>query len=100
MKIGSGRFITMAFIAILAVSFSATSQEAWQQPPDQVLRPSVPRRIAAGTPPQAHRFSLGTDQVKDRWIRGIDFRPGDPRVVQRAFFYVEKTGQWIGAWLP
>ena len=36
----------------------------------------------------------------DRWVRALDFKPGDRRVVRAAFFSIQETGQWLGAWVP
>ena len=36
----------------------------------------------------------------ERWVRGLEFRPGDRRVVRAAWFTVEATGQWLGGWTP
>ncbi len=103
MRIGSVRMVTLAvvFVALLAVAPPvALLQSRWDEPPDLVLRPAAPRSIPAGTPSHTYRFELLAEQSRDRWIRAVDFRPGEPRAVQRAFFYIEKTGQWIGAWAP
>ena len=35
-----------------------------------------------------------------RSIRGLEFMPGDRRVVRAAFFTIQETGQWIGSWTP
>jgi hypothetical protein len=44
----------------------------------------------------SHSVAPGTD----RWIRGLEFKPGDRRVVRAAFFFVQETGQWLGSWTP
>ena len=103
MKTETGRIVRLAvvFIALLALTLpDAISQNIWDEPPDLVLRPSAPHTIPAGSPVQTRRFEIAAEQAKDRWVRAVDFQPGDPRVVQRAFFHAGKTGQWLGAWVP
>ena len=103
MRFGPRKSVALALVCIalsaLALA-SASPQVQWDEPPDLVLRPAAARTIAARSLPHTFRYELPSEQVKDRWIRAVDFRPGDSRVVQRAFFFVEKTGQWIGAWAP
>jgi hypothetical protein len=36
----------------------------------------------------------------ERRIRGLEYMPGDRRVVRAVFFTVQETGQWIGSWTP
>jgi hypothetical protein len=46
------------------------------------------------------RIPLPTLQEKDRWLQGIAFQPGDSRVIRSAVFYIDKTNQWLGGWVP
>lgn len=36
----------------------------------------------------------------DRLISGMEFKPGDRRVVRAASFRVQETGEWLGNWTP
>ncbi len=36
----------------------------------------------------------------DRWLRGLEYKPGDRRVVHAVSFAIRETGQWIGSWSP
>src|SRR5262245_44889072 len=85
-------------IVILALRADAGIQENLQ--PDILLRPQAAKRIPAGSPSEIERIELPSMQTKDRWLRGIAFQPGDPRVVQSAFFFIDKTNQWLGGWVP
>ena len=38
--------------------------------------------------------------ASDRWVRALEFKPGDRRVVRAAFFFLQETGQWLGSWTP
>jgi hypothetical protein len=57
-----------------------------------VVRPGQGERIERVT------LDLGLDS--QRWVQGIEFLPGDRRVVRAATFRVEGTGQWLGSWTP
>ena len=35
-----------------------------------------------------------------RQVRGLEFMPGDRRIVRAATFTLEGTGQWLGSWTP
>lgn len=103
MRFGPPKSVAVALVCIVLSALalaSASPQVQWAEPPDLVLKPLVARTIPGKGLPHNFRFEMPSEQVRDRWIRAVDFRPGDSRVVQRAFFYVEKTGQWIGAWAP
>ncbi len=100
-RCGRGLALLLLFMAFSVRSFAFSwSPVGAQDRPDLTLRPAAPFAIAAGDPNRIQKLRLGADQSKDRWIRGFQFLPGDPRVVVSAFFYVEKTGQWLGAWGP
>jgi Cu/Ag efflux protein CusF/mono/diheme cytochrome c family protein len=36
----------------------------------------------------------------EHWLRGLEYRPGDRRVVHAVTFAVQETGQWLGSWTP
>lgn len=36
----------------------------------------------------------------DRWLRGLEYKPGDRRVVHAVSFSIQETGQWLGSWTP
>jgi hypothetical protein len=46
------------------------------------------------------RIVLDPGLTRETWIRGIDFKPGDPRVARAAFFTVVETGEYLGGWTP
>ena len=104
MQIGTERIAAAILTSIIAFFFFGLTVYPFQNEapdqPDLILRLPAAVAVPAGGPNKIQRFRLGTDQSKDRWIRGFEFRPGDPRVVHSACFYVEKTGQWLGAWSP
>ena len=59
-----------------------------------------PTTIEPRQPDEVRRIDVPTDLASARWIRGLEFVPGDRRVVRAAFFSVQETGQWIGSWTP
>jgi Cu/Ag efflux protein CusF len=36
----------------------------------------------------------------DRWLRGLEYKPGDRRAVHAVSFSIQETGQWLGSWTP
>jgi hypothetical protein len=38
--------------------------------------------------------------TQERWLRAVEYMPGDRRVVRAAFFSIRESGQWIGSWTP
>ncbi len=38
--------------------------------------------------------------TREHWLRGLEYKPGDRRVVHAAYFTVQETGQWLGSWTP
>jgi hypothetical protein len=43
---------------------------------------------------------IDTGLKSERYVRAVEYLPGDRRDVHAAFFKVQETGQWIGAWTP
>ena len=71
----------------------------------QLGEPQLKRELPASTiePKQADeikRVVIDLGLTSERRLRGLEFMPGDRRVVRAAFFTVQETGQWIGSWTP
>ena len=71
----------------------------------QLGTPGLTRQLEANTiePGQGNsvkRTIVDLGLTAERRIRGVEFMPGDRRVVRAAFFTIQETGQWIGAWTP
>jgi hypothetical protein len=76
--------------------------------PNAVRRKEVSAHFDPG------RWQLGEPQLKlpltsgviatglksERRIRAVEYLPGDRRKLRAAFFTIQETGQWIGAWTP
>lgn len=48
----------------------------------------------------AKRVILDPGLTADRWVRGVEYKPGERRSVHFVSFIIEATGQWIGSWTP
>jgi hypothetical protein len=79
---------------------AASHSDHWQLGEPDVMRRLPPTRIEASTPDVVRRTVLDLDLTSPRQIRGLEFMPGDRRVVRAASFSLESTGQWLGSWAP
>jgi Cu/Ag efflux protein CusF len=70
----------------------------------QLGQPDLTRRLPANTiEPRGNtikRTVVDLGLSAERWVRGLEFMPGDPQLVRAAFFTVQETGQWLGSWTP
>jgi Cu/Ag efflux protein CusF len=55
----------------------------------------APRQAAA-----IQHATLDPKLTADRWLRGLEYKPGDRRVVHAVSFSIQETGQWLGSWTP
>ena len=67
--------------------------------------PDVRLSLAANTVPPGHtaliqHATLDTKLTADRWLRGLEYKPGDRSVVHGVSFFLQETGQWLGSWTP
>jgi cytochrome c5 len=46
------------------------------------------------------RVVLDPKLAADRWLRALEYKPGDRRSVHFVSFIIQETGQWIGSWTP
>ncbi len=56
--------------------------------------------IEPGQGERIERRVVDLGLTSESWVRGLEFKPGDRRVVRAAAFSVEATGQWLGSWTP
>lgn len=65
----------------------------WQAgKPDVVLTLAQPASIPADGPDQYRCFVLARPAGGDRYVRGVEFRPGNPRVVHHALVFLDTSG--------
>jgi Cu/Ag efflux protein CusF/cytochrome c5 len=60
--------------------------------PANTIEPQQPARI--------QRTIIATKLKSDRWLRGLEYQPGDRRVVHAVSFSIQESGEWIGSWSP
>jgi len=74
--------------------------ERWQLGEPDLQRQLATNTIAPGQPDEIRRAVVDLGLASDRWVRALEFKPGDRRVVRAAFFALQETGQWLGSWTP
>jgi len=60
--------------------------------PDKVLTLAHPVSVAADGPDQYRCFVLPLDSADDVYLSGMEFRPGNRKVVHHALVYTDRTG--------
>lgn len=68
--------------------------------PDAVYAPTQGTVVRPGGRVGFTRIVIDTGLREDRWVRAIDYKPGDQRVTRAAFLRVLETGQYLGGWTP
>jgi Cu/Ag efflux protein CusF/cytochrome c5 len=59
-----------------------------------------PNTVQAGDADAIMRVVTDPKLTSQRWLRGLEYQPGDHRVVHAVSFAIQETGQWIGSWTP
>ena len=72
----------------------------WPSGEPDLTRPLSANTIEPGQPDRVERVVVDLGLTEERRVRGVDYLPGDRRVVRAASFSVEETGQWLGSWTP
>jgi Cu/Ag efflux protein CusF/mono/diheme cytochrome c family protein len=62
--------------------------------------PVADRAVVSGAATAVQRVSVDPKLSSDRWLRGLEYHPGDRRGVHAVSFFVQETGQWLGSWTP
>jgi hypothetical protein len=66
----------------------STQTRAAQEPPDLRLRMPMAVPVAASGPDQFLCVVVPVDSDGDRWVRRVEFHPGNPRVVHHSLFFL------------
>ncbi|MFO0945823.1 MAG: alkyl hydroperoxide reductase [Planctomycetota bacterium] len=67
--------------------------EGWQLgEPDLVLKMVEPYAVPAVGPDQNRFFVIPIEIPEDKVVVGVEFRPGNPRVVHHAILYLDRSG--------
>lgn len=74
--------------------------DRWQLGKPDLLKPLAAHSIPAGQGDRVHHEIIDLGLNSERWIRALEFKPRDRRVVRAAFFSLQETGQWLGSWTP
>jgi len=72
----------------------------WQLGEPDLARPLEAGTIAARQPAGVHRTIVDLGLTSERTVSGVEYQPGDRRIVRAAVFTVQQTGQWLGSWTP
>jgi len=60
--------------------------------PDLILKMSEPFELSADGPDVHQHFVLPTNIKNNRLVSAVEFRPGNPRIVHHASFYIDNSG--------
>ena len=74
--------------------------DQWELGVPSLIRALEARVVEPAQEERVERIVLDLGLPSERRVRGIEFRPGDRRVVRGANFFVDGTGQWLGSWTP
>jgi hypothetical protein len=68
--------------------------------PDAVLEVGKDHTVAADSGVTTARFEVATGLASAKWLRALQFDPGDHRVAAWASISEAGTGRWLGSWTP
>lgn len=74
--------------------------DAWVLGEPSLVRTLESRVVEPGQSERIDRVLVDLGLTEERQLRGLEFRPGDRRVVRAADFFIAGTGQWLGSWTP
>jgi hypothetical protein len=74
--------------------------DQWKLGKPDLERQLAPSVVAAGSGDVVKQTVVDLGLASERWVRALDFKPGDRRVVKAAIFSLQDTGQWLGSWTP
>jgi hypothetical protein len=75
--------------------------DAWEQgEPDAVVKAAETTKILAGAAFKVERFEIATGLKQRQWLRALQVKPSDRRVVRYAAIYESRSGRWLGTWTP
>lgn len=68
--------------------------EGWQiGQPDQVVTMPEPFTVPAEGTDIYRNFVIPLNLDKDTWVKGVEFKPGDPKVVHHILYYLDTSGK-------
>jgi Cu/Ag efflux protein CusF len=72
----------------------------WELGKPDLLLPVPANSIASHEADQVKQAVIDPKLTSDHWLWGLEYKPGDRRVVHAVFFKIQESGQWIGSWTP
>jgi hypothetical protein len=72
----------------------------WMGGTPSVTRTFEPSFVGGGRGGRGRRTTLDLGLASEQRLRGVEYMPGDRRVVRAATFSVAGSGQWLGSWTP
>ena len=73
---------------------------AWPLGQPDATRELEPIVVEPNQPDDVKRTVIDLGLASERFVRAIEYLPGDRRAVRAAFFTVQESGQWVGSWTP
>ena len=74
--------------------------DRWELGEPSLIRTLEARVVEPEQEERVERIVIDLELTSERRVRGIEFKPGDRRIVRGATFFVDGTGQWLGSWTP
>ncbi|HTB68249.1 MAG TPA: copper-binding protein [Steroidobacteraceae bacterium] len=74
--------------------------DRWVLGKPDLLLTLADNKVSPGDAPLIRRTVIDPKLTRERWLRGLEYKPGDRRVVHAVSFTVQETGQWLGSWTP
>lgn len=66
----------------------------WQMgKPDQIATMAAPFTVPAEGPDIYRKFVIPLNRDQNTWVKGVEFLPGDPKVVHHILYYLDTTGK-------
>ena len=72
----------------------------WQLGEPHLVRQLAANRVEPRRADFVQRTVVDLGLTAARRVTGLEYSPGDRRVVRAAVFTVQETGQWLGSWTP
>ncbi len=85
---------------VLGAVEASVDLEQWGLGEPSLIRTLDAKVIDAQEGEHVERILIDLGLTSERQVRGIEFQPGDRRVVRAATFFLEETNKWLGSWTP
>ena len=92
--------VTEAVGQAVNASVGDDDADAWVLGEPNLVRTLDARVVEPEQSERIDRVLVDLELTEERQLRGLEFRPGDRRVVRAADFFLAGTGQWLGSWTP